>query len=186
MKIVVPLGVQTVAAQLPETRSKRVSLRSLSAIRWTCAVRARRPGRARPRPALPETAAADESQNGVDGIEPQGIDVKFGNPVERVLDEEAAHLIAVRPVEVDGLPPGRAVAVGEIGAEIPEVVSFRAEMVVDHVQDHGQSLLVAGVDQPLQTLGAAVGVLDGKGIDAVVAPVARSRETGPPASAPRR
>ncbi len=37
-------------------------------------------------------------------------------------------------VEVDGLAPGRAVVVGEVVAELAEVVALRTEVVVDHVE----------------------------------------------------
>ena len=91
--------------------------------------------------------------------------------------------IALGAVEIDGVAPGRVVAIGEIGAEVLEIVPLRAEMVVDHVEDHRQAVLMGGVDQPLQRRGPAVAVLHGVGIDAVVAPVAVAGETGPPASA---
>ena len=51
-------------------------------------------------------------------------------------------------------------------------------MVVDHVEDHGQAGLMGGVDEPLQRPRAAVAVLHGVGMDAVVAPVAVAGELG--------
>ena len=100
------------------------------------------------------------------------------HPEEGVADHEVAHRVAVGTVEVDRLPPGGAVAVGEVGSEAAEVVPLRAEVVVDHVEDHRQPLAVAGIDQPLEPLRTAVAVLDGEGIDAVVAPVALPGELG--------
>jgi hypothetical protein len=70
------------------------------------------------------------------------------------------------------------VAVGEIGAEVGQVVSFGAKVVVDDVEDDGEAVLVGGVDEALEAAGTAIGVLDGEGIDDVVAPIAGTRELG--------
>ena len=51
-------------------------------------------------------------------------------------------------------------------------------MVVDHIHDHCQTLAVAGIHQPLQSLDPAVGVLGRPGINAVITPVALARELG--------
>ena len=60
----------------------------------------------------------------------------------------------------------------EISPEIGQIVSLGPDVVVDHVQHHGQSALVTRVDQPLQLSRAAIRILHGKRIDAVVAPIA--------------
>src|SRR5262245_23073810 len=64
--------------------------------------------------------------NRMGGIEPQGIDVELGDPEEGIVDKKTTDFIAVRPIEVEGGPPWGLVALGEIGAVIPEVVPFRA------------------------------------------------------------
>ena len=119
-----------------------------------------------------------EVQYGVHRIQAQGIDMELSDPVEGVFDEEPAHLVAVRAVEVQRRPPGGAVGIGKVGAEVRKVISFRSEVVVDDVQNNSQLLLVAGVDQPLQSDRPTIGALHGKGIDPVVTPVAMSRELG--------
>ena len=55
----------------------------------------------------------------------------------------------LRSVEVDGRAPGRGVTLGEVGAELGEVVALGAEVVVDHVEDQLEAVLMAGVDQVL-------------------------------------
>lgn len=45
-------------------------------------------------------------------------------------------------------------------------------MVVDHIHDDRQTLTVAGIDQPLETLDSTVGILRRVGVNAIVAPVA--------------
>ena len=48
-----------------------------------------------------EEVAAAVVVQGVGGIQPQAVEVIFAHPVPRVLDEEAAHPVAARAVEVD-------------------------------------------------------------------------------------
>ena len=42
-------------------------------------------------------------------------------------------------------------SVGEAGSKLGKIISFGAEVVVDHVQHDRESVLVAGIDQLLQT-----------------------------------
>ena len=60
---------------------------------------------------------------------------------------------------------------GEVGPEHRRVGPGRAEMVVDDVEDHPQPAPVAGVDEPLEPVGAAVRLMGREPADAVVAPV---------------
>ena len=97
-------------------------------------------------------------------------------PVAGVADHILAHSGAVRAVIVDRIAPRGAVLVGEVGAQAPQVVAFGTKVVVDHVHDHRQPLAVAGIDQPLQALDPAVGILCRVGINTVIAPVALAGE----------
>ena len=74
-------------------------------------------------------------EDAVDRVEPQGVDMVALEPVQGVLDKEVAHLVAVRAVEIDGRAPRGPVPVGEIGAEIRQVVPFGPQMVVHDVED---------------------------------------------------
>ncbi len=112
----------------------------------------------------------------VGGVEPEAIDMIFTNPVKRVFDEEATHIVTPRTINVDGIPPGGVVAVGEVIAILREVVAFWPKMVIDNVQQDGQTLRVTSVDQPTQTVRAAVGCLGRVEIDPVIAPVTIARE----------
>ena len=58
---------------------------------------------------------------------------------------------------------------GRVGAE---VVSVRAEVIVDDVEEHHQPALMGGVDQRLQRVRRSIGALGREGQHAVVAPVA--------------
>ena len=80
-------------------------------------------------------------------------------------------------VEIDRRAPGRVMPVGEelrrIGVQI---ISFGAEVVVDHVEHHAEAARMRGGDQRLQIVGRAVGGVGREGQHAVVAPAALARE----------
>src|SRR5690349_10607676 len=104
--------------------------------------------------------------------------MEIADPLEGVLNEVLDDFVAARSVEIDGLSPGRTVPVGEIRPKIGQVVSFRPQMVVDDVQYHRHSALVAGINQSHQASWSAIGALGGKRICAVVSPIAPTRELG--------
>lgn len=64
----------------------------------------------------------------------------------------------------------------EAGSEFREKITLRPEMVVDHIQDDSDAMSVTGIDELLQFARTTVGILNGKGEYAIVAPVAISRE----------
>ena len=77
-------------------------------------------------------------EDGVDGVQPQAIDVELTHPRPGVLHEVAAHAGGVRTIEVDGLAPRRLVAIGEEGPELRQVVALGPQVVVDNIQDDAQ------------------------------------------------
>ena len=96
-------------------------------------------------------------EDGMNRIEAQPVEMKFVEPVERVVDEEIAHWPAPRPGEVDRGPPRRLVALGKKIGRVPrQIISFRSEMIVDDIEEHGEAAGVAGFDQRLQPLRRAV------------------------------
>ncbi len=107
---------------------------------------------------------------GMHGVEPQGVDVEVAEPAQRVVDDVAADLGGLGTRQVDVAPPGVG-AVGEVRAESVEVVARRSEVVVDDVQSHREPAPVTLVDEPLQPVRAAVLFVDGVPEHAVVAPV---------------
>ena len=121
---------------------------------------------------LQEKRSGRPVTDGMDGIQAEAVAVIVFKPMTRVFEEEIPDLIALRPVEIDGIPPRRPVAIGEIGAIIPEVVAFRPQMVVDHIQDNRQARLVTGIDQALERRRSPVRILHREREDAVVSPVA--------------
>ena len=47
------------------------------------------------------------------GVEPQPVQMELLDPIERVLDDELAHRLRVLAVVIDGVAPGRLMALGE-------------------------------------------------------------------------
>ena len=129
----------------------------------------RRPGSAARRA---RAAVAD----GVHRVQAQAVEAVFHQPVQRVVDEELAHL---RLVEIDRRAPGRGLSlVEELRRVGVQVIAVRAEVVVDHVEVHAQAEAVGGVDQALQVFRRAVGGVGCVGQHAVIAPVAPAGEVG--------
>ncbi len=169
MKIIVPLGIQTIAAELAganQTRIVRGALRKKKdlaievfclQVDFICQ--------------LFEKGERRVIQDRMDRVEPQGIEVKFGDPIESVFDEVAPDMVALGAVKIDGRAPGRLVTLGEIGGELGEVIAFGSEVVVNHVQNRRQASLMTRVDESLESRGSAIRILHGKGVYAVVAPV---------------
>ena len=86
--------------------------------------------------------------NAVDRVEAERVHVELCEPFDGILDEEAHDFVALRSVEVEAQAPRSPVAVAEVRAKIPEIVSFRPQVVVDHVEHDGDLALVTGVDEP--------------------------------------
>ncbi len=115
--------------------------------------------------------------DGMDGVEPQAVEVIVADPIPGVLHHELAEGAAVLAVVVQGVAPGGLVAAGEGGRRHGrQHVPVRPEVVVDHVEQHHQAAGVGGVHQGFEVLGPAIGAVRGEGKDPVIAPVARARE----------
>jgi hypothetical protein len=105
--------------------------------------------------------------------------VKFVDPVTGVGREELAHRPRIRAVEVDGFAPFVSVLVGEIRRrKRPEVVPRRPEMVVDDVEDDGDTSSVRSVDEAPEVVRPSVQPGRCKQIDAVISPAEFSTEVG--------
>ena len=113
------------------------------------------------------------------GVEPQPVQMELLDPVERVLDDELAHRLAVLAVVIDGVAPGRLVALGEEARGVGgEVVPVGTKVIIDHVEEDHQPALVGGLDQRLEILRAAIAGIGRVGQDAVIAPVPPAGEIG--------
>src|SRR5713226_4486773 len=102
----------------------------------------------------------------------------LGDPVQGIVDEVAAYLGAAFAIEVHSLTPRSLMTVSEIRAVLTKVVSLRPQMVVDHIQHHGQSFFVTGIDQRLQALRATVRQVRSVEVSPVIAPISLPRKLG--------
>ena len=110
----------------------------------------------------------------VRGIEPQAVNMEFVEPHQGILDEEMAHLVAVRIVKVERLAPDRGGFLGEIRPVMVKMIAFRANVIVHHVQENRDAAPVAGIHKCFQTRCAAIRMLHRVRKHAIVAPVARA------------
>src|SRR5262249_27654114 len=100
----------------------------------------------------------------------QPVKAVFHEPELRVLGEEASDL---RYTEIDRRAPWRRDIVAKhVWRVARQIVSIRAEVVVDDVEEHHQIELMRGVDELLEIVWRAIGCIGGKGQNAVVAPIA--------------
>src|SRR5947207_1350169 len=104
-------------------------------------------------------------------VDAQSIDMKFVDPLQRVVNEKPANVVAMWPVEIDRHSPWRLVAIGEIRCEFREVIPFRTEVVVDDVEEKREAALVTGIDEPLQSDRTAIRDLCRADVRAVISPI---------------
>ncbi len=151
-------------------------MRSFSSTRWIS-----RPGSAARTAGreLGDDADGRGVRDRVHRVDAQAVEVELGEPVERVVDVEVAHRAAALRIEIDRRPPGRDMRRIEERRRVGvQVVAFRAEVVVDDVEQHHQAARVRGVDEALHVVRRAVGRFGREQQHAVVAPAARAGEVG--------
>src|ERR1035441_1722772 len=115
----------------------------------------------------------------VNRVQTQSVELVFGQPVERVVDEEVPHDFAVGAIEVEAVSPGSRVPISkELWRVRPEIISFRAKVVVDNIQQNHQSAVMGTLNQLFEIFGSAVSAIRSEGEDAVVTPVALAGKVG--------
>ncbi len=102
----------------------------------------------------------------VHGVEPQPVHVIVANPHQRVVDDEAPHLVAAGAVEVDRGSPVGVMTVAEVRSELRKEVAGRPQVVVDHVHHDSKPCCVARIDQPFEPQRSTVRVMRGEQIEA--------------------
>lgn len=75
----------------------------------------------------------------------------IANPHQRVVDDEATDLVAAGFVEIERSPPGGSLSIGEVRAELAQVVAHRACVVIHDVENDAETGGMTLVDQPLET-----------------------------------
>src|SRR5437879_1508155 len=84
-------------------------------------------------------------ENRVNGIEPEAVEVIVAQPHQCVVAKETAHFVAIRAIEVNGPSPGSGIAMREVRGELWEIIPGRTEMVVNDIQQNGQSPTMASI-----------------------------------------
>ncbi len=140
MKVIGPLRVHRITALLDGTEQPRIVQVALGDHLDEAAELERRAFHAF-RERLGEMHRA-EVVDAVNGVEPKRIHVELAHPVARVLDDEAAHLVAVRAVVVHSRSPRRAIDIREVRPVLGEIISFGTDVVVDDIEHHGEPFAV--------------------------------------------
>jgi hypothetical protein len=125
---------------------------------------------------LIEDMLGTEIKDPVNTIEAKAIDMILCNPVKGISDDEFSDLITPWTVEIDRRSPGSFVAIRTIRPVIAAIISFRAKVVIDHIENHSQSLLVTFVDQPFQSPWPPIAVLRGVETGSIIPPISLPRE----------
>ena len=139
MKIVIPLGVQTIAAArlgLDQMRSVEIAFGDQIHVAAQLGCKS-----VDFIPHLFEKRIRRLIENAVHRIQAQGVNMELGDPVQSVFDEEPPDFIAVGPIEVDRGAPGGSIAVRKVWTELAKVIAFGPEMIVDDIENHGQPFL---------------------------------------------
>src|SRR5208337_5150326 len=90
-------------------------------------------------------------------------------------DDVAPHLVGVGVGDVDAFTPGVARR-GQVRAEPRQVIAGRSQVVEYRVDHHTQAAGVAGIDEPDQSVGAAVAFVHAVPQHAVIAPAVGAGE----------
>src|SRR5690606_21887879 len=114
----------------------------------------------------------------MDSIASQTIKMIVGHPMDGIVAKVLSNTIRPFAVKINGIAPRRPIQIGEVGAEFPEIISFRADVVIHHIQHDSNSLGMTGVYQLFQTLRPTVGMLYSIGENAVVTPISTTGKLG--------
>ena len=169
MKVVVPLRIQAVAshrAGINDAYVFEIALRDHPglALKPACLI-------LKCLPQFLQDVTGAEVVDAVYGIQAKRIHVVFSKPIEGIVDDEAPDAVALRPVKVDRLSPGRVMGIGEAGGKLGKIIAFGTEMVVDHVQHDREVETMTGVHKLLQPGRTAVGRLWSVKAGTVVSPI---------------
>src|ERR1700677_4355520 len=111
--------------------------------------------------------------NRMNCIQAQSVEVILGQPIKRVLNKEIAHDATGRTIEIDPVSTRRAVPVGEELWRVgPQIISFRAKMVIDNIEQNHDAALMRTLNQLFQILRSSVNAIGSEWKNAVVTPIA--------------
>src|SRR5262249_41400190 len=114
-------------------------------------------------------------QNAVTRCAPKADESIPFKPMQGVPDRKGADC---RHAIINGMSPRRVSAGEECRRVTMEVVTFRANMVVDDVEENHEPARMRFVHQRAQIVGPPIGAVRPKKKDAVITPIPPSREAG--------
>ena len=117
--------------------------------------------------------AIDKSMHRVNA---QSVDMKVPQPHQRVVAEEAPHLVRTRVFKIHCAAPGRVVRIHNIRPEFSGVIPARPEVVVDHIEQHGQALAMRRIHKALQRVRSSVWLVNRVERHAVITPAMAALE----------
>ena len=114
--------------------------------------------------------------DGVDGIEPQTVELEFSDPIDGVLDHELANRSRPLAIVIYAIAPWRLVMLGEERRIGRHVVAVRPEVIVNHIEEHADSPLMGGVHEGHEIFRPPVTTVRSIGQHSIVAPPVATRE----------
>ena len=117
-----------------------------------------------------------ETENAVHSIEAQAVKPIVTKPHQGIIDDEPAHPVAMRAIEIDCRTPHGLVLIGEVRSELPQMISIRPQMVINDVQQYGQTLCMTGIDEIGKLPRRAIGRKRCEHINAVISPATSTRK----------
>src|SRR5205823_1450167 len=80
--------------------------------------------------------------------------------------------------EIYRFTPWGVMARSEVWAKLAKIITFMAEVVVNHIEHDAERVRMSSVNEALQSVGPAITVLNTVGGNAVISPVACARKSG--------
>src|SRR5690606_356317 len=117
-------------------------------------------------------------KNRMNSITSQAVQVVVFHPMEGISGKISPHPIRPLSVVINRVAPRSPILLREVGPELPKVISFRPNMIVHHIQEDGDAFGMAGIYQPLQSQGSAIGILNRVRKNTIITPVPATGELG--------
>ncbi len=112
-------------------------------------------------------------------IQPQSIEMVLFDPVCGVGEKIFANRLAVRAIKIQRWTPIGGVSVREVSfGKLTEVIAIRPQVVIDHVQNYGDSQSMGSVHKCSKIIGLAVETCGSEQVDAVISPAEATRKIG--------
>src|ERR1700678_1017994 len=87
----------------------------------------------------------------VDRVQTEAVEMVLSQPVQSIVDEEVPHRPALCAIEIDCVAPRSMVVIGEkLRSVEADIISLRAKVVVDDIQENHHPADMRGLNQLLE------------------------------------